>query len=226
MRALGKHRWGSRGSQPGCTERLWLMPVPAAPSPCPVFPPGRSSGCCRCSRPRCSGSCRCSSAGGRMRRCCCSEPPLPCCCRSSAGSPASKCSSKSPPGGLGGCAGGWGVPGVGETRADVGALCPGEPPRVSSLLNPGKEPSHLLSPRAGPWLSLPLSRGMGLMLSLCRGRKADEGLAILSEDGQSPISLRQMAYGEQTLGARCCIQLSCPSLSPPSPGLWRPQRLP
>lgn len=39
MRALGKHRWGSRGSQPGCTERLWLMPVPAAPSPCPVFPP-------------------------------------------------------------------------------------------------------------------------------------------------------------------------------------------
>lgn len=27
-------------------------------------------------------------------------------------------------------------------------------------------------------------------------RKADEGLASLSEDGRSPISIRQMAYGE------------------------------
>ncbi|XP_041323426.1 gamma-secretase subunit APH-1A isoform X3 [Pyrgilauda ruficollis] len=56
-----------------------------------------------------------------------------------------------------------------------------------------------------------------LVIVLLAG-KADEGLAILSEDGRSPISLRQMAYGEQSPG--CCIQLSCPSLSPP--GLWRP----
>lgn len=27
-------------------------------------------------------------------------------------------------------------------------------------------------------------------------KKADEGLASLSEDGRSPISIRQMAYGE------------------------------
>lgn len=27
-------------------------------------------------------------------------------------------------------------------------------------------------------------------------RKADEGLATISEDGRSPISLKQMAYGE------------------------------
>lgn len=32
-------------------------------------------------------------------------------------------------------------------------------------------------------------------------RKADEGLATLSEDGHSPISLRQMAYGERQPGS-------------------------
>lgn len=31
-------------------------------------------------------------------------------------------------------------------------------------------------------------------------RKADEGLATISEDGRSPISLKQMAYGEREPG--------------------------
>lgn len=31
-------------------------------------------------------------------------------------------------------------------------------------------------------------------------RKADEGLATISEDGRSPISLKQMAYGEHEPG--------------------------
>lgn len=35
-----------------------------------------------------------------------------------------------------------------------------------------------------------------LMFSPPYPRKADEGLASLSEDGRSPISIRQMAYGE------------------------------
>lgn len=105
----------------------------------------------------------------------------------------------------------------------------GEPEQMLGLCvqsNPTKSLPSLLAPRWPVPLSLPLCRGMGLTLSLWRGRKADEGLATLSEDGRSPISLRQMAYGEHTPGAGCCIQLSCPSLNPPSPGLWRPRGLP
>jgi hypothetical protein len=37
---------------------------------------------------------------------------------------------------------------------------------------------------------------LSLMFPLPHPRKADEGLASLSEDGRSPISIRQMAYGE------------------------------
>lgn len=156
----GQH-WGSWG----LPARLYRAALPDADarsaSRLSRFPPGRFSGCCRCSRPRCSGSCRCSSAGGRTRRCCCSEPPPPCCCRSSAGSPASNCSSKSPPGGPGSCAGGWGVPGVGGARADVGALCPEQFHQVSSV-----SPRPALAraspfPSAVGWGSRSLSGGAG-----------------------------------------------------------------
>ncbi|XP_063277294.1 gamma-secretase subunit APH-1A isoform X2 [Prinia subflava] len=70
-------------------------------------------------------------------------------------------------------------------RAAAGAL-------QVRLLQNTQEPS----PLTPCWpVALP-SPGCGteLMLSLWGRRKADEGLATLSEDGQSPMSLRQMAY--------------------------------
>lgn len=56
---------------------------------------------------------------------------------------------------------------------------------------------------ASPWMvgGVRVIKGKGTSLSslifpLFYPRKADEGLASLSEDGRSPISIRQMAYGE------------------------------
>ncbi|XP_063277295.1 gamma-secretase subunit APH-1A isoform X3 [Prinia subflava] len=99
-------------------------------------------------------------------------------------------------------------------RAAAGAL-------QVRLLQNTQEPS----PLTPCWpVALP-SPGCGteLMLSLWGRRKADEGLATLSEDGQSPMSLRQMAYATswQTLPGQALSASTGTPLTTSSP-LVRP----